>query len=456
MNKPDYLSAGDYARLFPVLATTSKEGRTTSIVLACLARIDELGAMLLGQLGQRIGVRTNIDCYTEVVFKGQKDSPRDRPDGLIIVQTGAREWRALVEAKVGSQKLDADQIEKYREIAKEQKIDCVISISNEFATTPQIHPMESVRKSRSKIPVYHWSWMAILTAADLLITNDGVKDLDQLFLLRELTRFLTHESAGVSGFDRMPPEWTELNRLVFAGGRIPAKSEDALAVLGAWHQECKDLTLILSRQTETPVAQRLSRKHINDPATRLKDEYDQLREHCQLSAVLDIPDTAAPLEITADLQRRTVDVGMTVKSPDDRKSSKARMNWLLKQIRGNMPDDLQIRCSWPGRSDATQFSYSDIMENSSIIEDGKNELQVLSFHIFISRRFGGRFTQQTNFIADLEKAVPEFYRLIGQNLSAWQKSAPKIKQDRETSEEVSVAAIEEDVAVVRENFDLKH
>ncbi len=49
---PEYLTQGEQARLFPVLATTSKEGRTTSIVLACLARIDEFGASLLNSVGQ--------------------------------------------------------------------------------------------------------------------------------------------------------------------------------------------------------------------------------------------------------------------------------------------------------------------------------------------------------------------------------------------------------------------
>jgi len=451
MNKPEYLRAGDLARLFPVLATTSKEGRTTAIVLSCIARIDEFGAALLDQLGQRVGVRSNIDCYTEVVFKGQKDASRERPDGLIIVRTASREWRALVEAKVGSQPLNAGQIEGYRTLAKDQKIDCVITISNDFATIPELHPLEEVRKSRSKVPVYHWSWMSILTAADLLINNDGVKDRNQLFLLRELTRFLTHDSAGVSGFVKMPPQWTELNRLVSAGGRIPAKSEDATVVLAAWHQECRDLSLILSRLTETSVGERLSRKHVSDPAARIKDEYELLRQSCQLSATLDVPDATAPLEIVADLQRRTIDVGMTIKSPQDRKSSKARVNWLLKQIKGKMPDDLQIRCTWPGRSDTTQFAYSDVVADPAMIEEGKQGLQVLSFRIFISRRLGGRFTQQTNFIVDLEKTVPEFYRLIGQNLTAWQKKAPKIKPDRETPEEVSVAAIEEDVTTIVES-----
>ena len=290
--------------------------------------------------------------------------------------------------------------------------------------------------------------MSILTAADLLINNDGVKDRDQLFLLRELTRFLTHDSAGVCGFDRMPHEWSKLNRLVSAGGRIPAKSSDATAVLAAWHQECRDLSLIISRQTETIVGERLSRKNINNPVSRFKEEYETLRESCKLFAVLDIPDAAAPLEIVADLQRRTIDVGMTMKAPQDRKSSRARLNWVLRQLKGEMPDDLQIRCNWPGRSEATQFAYEDVLEEPAIIHHGKQGLNVLGFQVFISRRLGVRFTQQSNFIVDLEKTVPEFYRLIGQNLSEWKKRPPTIKPDRGSAEAVSVAALEQDVTEI--------
>jgi len=435
---------GEVARLFPVLATTSKEGRTTSIVLACLSMVDQFGKAMLQSVGQRVGVRTSVETFTEVVFKGQKSDARDRPDGLILVRSAAREWKALVEAKVGNSDLDADQIERYRALAKEHGCDCVITVSNQFATLPGNHPTADVRKSRSKVPVFHWSWMYILTTVDLLLNTSEVGGDDQAVLLNELRRFLTHESSGVKGFGRMPPEWNDLNRRISAGGRIPAKSPEAIAVLDAWHQETKDLSLILSRQTETHVQERLSRKHAKDPTERFKDEFQRLRENNQLHTCLDIPHAAAPLEVVVDIARRTVDVGMTLRAPEDRKSSKARLNWLLKQLKSEKIDDVFIRMNWPGRSEATQYPLTDLRADSSLCEKDKGGLQVRSFHVFIARRLGARFTQQTNFISELEDVVPFFYKEIGQELSIWRKTAPRIRENRATAEDVDTSALSDD------------
>lgn len=445
--KPECIVQGEQARLFPVLSTTSKEGRTTSIVLACMAKIDEFGAALLGSIGQRIGVRSKVETFTEVVCKNRPANSQDRPDGLIVVKTGSREWKALVEAKVGSSDLDADQIEKYRQLAKDNQIDCVITVSNQFATAPNLHPLQEVQKSRSKIPVFHWSWMYVLTEADLLLTRDDVADLDQRLLLNELRRFLSHESAGVKGFDRMPKEWTELNKLVSSGGVIPVKSTDAQAVLSAWHQETRDLTLILSRLTEATVSEKLTRKYRSDPAQRVKDELVVLREHNQLVASLEIPDAAAPLEVTAHLTRRSVDVGMTLRAPEDKVSTKARVNWLLRQIKVEDAEDLHVRLLWPGRNEPTQCPLQDLREDPEAASVGKQHLSPHSFEVFRSKRLGGRFAQQSNFIADLEECVPAFYRDVGSSLVAWKKSAPKIKDDRTTSDDVTTGALAEDASV---------
>ena len=441
---PAFLSQGEAARLFPVLSTTSKEGRTTAILLACMARIEELARALLASAGQRIGTRTKIECFTEIVPATPLANSRERPDGLIVLRTGKREWKAFVEAKIGSSELDVDQVERYRNLARENDVDCVITISNQFATAPTEHPLEEVRRSRSRIPVIHWSWMHVLTTADLLISRQSIASHDQLVLLNEFRRFLAHESAGVRGFDRMPREWTELNRLVSAGGDVSANSHEAIKVIEAWHQETRDLSLALSRLTETQVTQRLPRSHLRNLEQRRKDELANLRNNRQLSVLLEIPDAAAPLEVVVDLARRCIDVGMTLGAPADRKSSKARVNWLLRQIRQDDVTDLHLRVSWPNRSISTQHSISDLREDAGIVEDGMEHLAAKSFHLFESKHLGARFTQQSNFIADLEQVVPAFYGRYGAGLVAWQRPAPTIKGDRTGSSDVSPESISEE------------
>jgi len=282
-----------------------------------------------------------------------------------------------------------------------------------------------------------------------LLKQDSVADEDQKLLLTELRRFLTHESAGVKGFDRMPPEWAEINRLVSAGGKIPAKSHDASVVLDAWHQETRDLSLILSRQTEAAVQEKLPRKHQTDPALRRKDELQHLREDGRLQSVLDVPDAAAPVKVVADITRRTIDIGMSLRAPEDKVSSKARLNWLLRQVKTEKIDEIFVRMIWPGRSESTQFQLSELIGDPAICEKDKNGLQVTKFHIFIARRLGAKFTQQVNFIKELEAIVPFFYREIGQNLQEWRKPAPKIKVDRSAAEDVAIDALQDDAEAGR-------
>ena len=89
-NLPEYLDRGEKARLFPVLSDKSQEGRCTSIFLSCLSHVHEFGEQMLKSVGQRVGKRASIVTYTEITFAGPND---DRPDGLIVLKVGKREWK---------------------------------------------------------------------------------------------------------------------------------------------------------------------------------------------------------------------------------------------------------------------------------------------------------------------------------------------------------------------------
>jgi hypothetical protein len=284
--------------------------------------------------------------------------------------------------------------------------------------------------------------MYLLTQATLQLGNEEITDRDQRVILNEMVRFLSHPSAGVKGFDQMPAAWTDVTHTVQAGGTISAKSDAAQEVVGAWYQETRDLSLILSRQLGEDVSVRVPRAHVRDPELRMKTDLQTLATENCLRTEFDVPNTAGVIEVCADLRKRSVFASMRVAAPADRKSTKARLNWLVRQLQKSKPEGIHIRFIWPGRGHATQHPLTALRERPEIAEEA--DKVVSSFEVVFARDLGAKFAQRKNFITELEQALPEFYEQVGQHLKAWQPTAPKIKEDRTEPSDVSTEAMRTD------------
>src|SRR5690606_9121953 len=163
--------SGERARLIPVAADTSKEVRATSVLLAVMGLVPQFAQRMLDTVGQRVGTRTSIDCYAEPVLRSS-NALKVRPDGYIRVRSGkGREWAALVEAKIGRNDLNAEQVLAYAEAARENGIGTVITISNQFVPFPAHAPVQLPRVLARHVSVFHWSWMFILTQAKLMLNE---------------------------------------------------------------------------------------------------------------------------------------------------------------------------------------------------------------------------------------------------------------------------------------------
>lgn len=436
---PPYLTRGERARLFPVLADTSKEGRTASILLACLSNVEEFGRSLMNTVGQRAGPRTKIEGFTEICFQNQDANLR--PDGLIVLTTGSRQWRAIIEAKVGNSDLEPAQVESYLELARNNEIDALITISNQFAAVPAVHPLQFSSNALRKIELYHWSWMHVLTEASLLLSNDEVLDRDQRFMLNEMVRFLAHPSAGVKGFDQMPASWTDLVNQIQAGAAPVPQSPEIRETVGAWHQVVRDLSLMMSRQLGVEVSPKIPREHLRDLDARARSDAAQLCDERCLSATLAVPDAAAPLEVSADLRARSISVSMRLRAPEERKGTKARVNWLLRQFAQSPAENWHVRLNWPGRSAYTQKPLAVLRENVDQAADERPGLVVWSFDVLLVRDVGARFAQRKNFIAELAATAPQFYDQVGQHLRAWQPTAPRMSEDKAEPASVNTEAM---------------
>ena len=417
--------------MFPVLADTSKEGRTLSIFLSSICAVDELGRSLLASVGKKAGKTARIEAFTEIVFKSKDGECKARPDGLVTVTTGSRQWSAIVEAKVGNAKVDPGQVEEYAKLARLHGIDAVITISNQFAALPDHHPVKLPKPLTRRVGLYHWSWMYVMTVATLLLSDGDVADADQQNILREFLRFLHHPSAGVSNFDRMNAEWKDLVATVKAGGKI-LKSDPAVEnTIASWHQEVRDLCLILSRRIGWQVNVKLRSAHVTDPIARLRDDCDLLSQSKALECELSVPHAASTLKIKADLQTRCISVWMNLQAPGDRQSTKAKLNWVLRQLSKTDDPDVHIRANWPGRAGPTQALLSVLKTAPETIEHPRKGVVPRSFDILLVRDMAGKFSGTGTFIQGLEEAVPAFYEQVGQYLKAWQPSAPKIKSEDE-------------------------
>ncbi len=437
---PEFLSQGQQARLFPTVSNSSRENRLTSVFLAILPIIPELSKDLFSTIGLRVGMRASIECWTEVVLT-QGDHLDKRPDGLIVVRHGKNSWSALVETKIKNNQIGKDQVSRYIEVARDSGIDAVITISNQFVVRADHSPVKVSGHLLRKTDLFHWSWTYILTRCEIL-SRDAIEDSEQAFLLNEFLRLLEHKDTGVLRFTAMNRNWKDLVQTIVNQGTLKKNSLDVEECVGCWYQEERDLCLQLSRHVGSKVDSVVSRKLLADSVLRLKEGVKRLVEKQLLYSSFRIPDCAADLELHAHLMARTVTYSMKLKAPLDRKSTKARVNWLLRML-PNDDSRLVLRAHWPGRTKPTDKSINELRDDPEGIKGENSKATPHTFEILLIENLGVDFIGRQKFIECVEKSITEFYDLVGQNLRAWQPPPPKpvkIKQKSTESEAVEMDA----------------
>lgn len=431
MSLPSSLKSGEVARLLPVAVDSNKEARAASILLAVLSSVKAYREEMLGSVGQKVGKRASLSAFTEVVFNKDPEGGKSRPDGLLVLDAGGgKTWSALIEAKIGKADLETPQIERYLALAKANGIDAVITISNQFSTIPSHTPVKVSKASVKGVALFHWSWVYAWTQAKLLLNEGVFENPAEKYILTEMVRYYGHPSIGVSRFDRMNSDWKDLVAKVQAGAVIPRTDPSVEASVSSWHQETRDLCLLMSRKLNRSVHAYMTKSHRDDPELRMKEDCDALVKAQRLCARLDIPDAAAPVEVVADLVRRSVCVYMSLTAPKDKKKTSARVGWLVKQLAKSSPENIYIRASWPGRSASTQVLLKDLREDLSAIEGGNKSLAPVAFEIMLIHDMAGKFSGAKTFIEQLEEAVPRFYKNVGQHLRAYVAAPPKLRPKR--------------------------
>ena len=421
--------SGQRAALFPALSEGSKEKRAVSILLACMEQVPELARSLLQGQGVPFGKKSRLQAWTEVGPVGTKGT--ERPDGKIEVEsTRGQRWVALLEAKIGKAVLNDRQIEAYLAESRSVRANALITISNEFAVLANHHPTYR-RKTPKGITLLHWSWSSILTKCRLLTDGGEIEDRDHRWVIEHLVGFLSHPSTGVVRFDRMPSSWKEITRAVSAGAGVRKSSDSAQEVAAGWIQETRDLGLQLTGLLKQPVPVKLSRTEREDPGAFMNRVLDGLSNEQVLEVEYLIPDGVSGLTVRADLRAKTLTTSMTLRAPEDRKTAKARVNWLLRQLSKTEEKERVHMKAIYGRREDIQHPLSVVQKNPGVMSKDDPKICPRRFEVRLIGDLGRKMEGPQTFIQALEKHVPDFYTEVGQYLRSWVPSAPRVAPQTE-------------------------
>jgi hypothetical protein len=425
----DDMAGWQRARIIPISGIRNDleaEQRATSALLAVLSIVRPFSKAILSPFGASRADKAVVDTFIEPMFKDDA-SKQVRPDGLIQVAHGSKEpFVALVEVKTGSSKLNADQINAYWDIARREKYDAVVTISNEIAPSLGVHPTAGLKvKANSKVQVHHLSWTRLLTLAVMEKTHRGVDDPEQDWILGELIRYLQHDASGALGFDDMGPNWTEV-RDGARNGTLNVKAEAVADIVLRWDQLLGYISLCLGADIGEDVTEVLTRAEQNDAKIRPKMFTESLCNTGTLDGMLRVPDTAGDLNVRVDLKARQVIVSVEIDAPKD-KGAKGRIGWLLRQLKG-APDALVIEAYPRGGSNGIAGPLSAIAEDPSILLRGDKK-DPHRFKIIARSELGQnrRSGKTPGFVQSVVNSVESYYANVLQGLTGYQPKAPQLR-----------------------------
>ena len=421
------MSEPERARLIPVSGIkgqTEAEDRATSALLAVLSVVRPFSVALLGPLGATRAKSARVEAFIQPVI--EVDDGTIRPDGLISVLIGKRvAYEAFVETKTGTAKLDAAQINTYLDAARAAGVDSIVTISNEIAPAPGVHPTDGLRvRSNSKVTVHHLSWMLIMSEAVKEHTHRGVDDPEQAWILEELIRYMSHPKSGVLDFADMGDNWTAV-RDGAVEGSLSRNSPEAVEVCQRWDQLLRVAALRLGTEIGSDVTEVIPRAHQQNPRLRNKEFVQSLCADGTLTGVLRVPDAIADISVTADIRTSRVILHASFGAPNDC-TPRAAVVWLTKQLKaadGSLLVDAYAR----------KAKHPVTASLEELRDDPRNGLgpakqMPARFQLRYSAPMGQgrRSTRKRGFIDSVLDAVIGFYGDVLQDLKPFVPSAPAI------------------------------
>lgn len=411
------------ARLIPVTGikgALDQERRAASALLAVMQGVPELTSELLKEHGAFSGI---VETFIEPEFK--IDGKKVRPDGFIQITKGKKVWRALVEFKTGKSELELPQLNQYLDIAKQENIPVLLTISNQVIDATASHPTQGIDNRRLRsTKLVHLSWLKVITEAIILSEHTRLDDPDRAWVLKELIRFLQSDASGASEFNDMGPNWTSVRDSI-RNGSIKKPDDSVVDIISKFQNLIRYCAFTLSAKSGVDATEVIPRTAKADGKKFLVSEGAILISDKVIKGTIKIPGAAAELEVVADIGAGFTHCRFDLPAPLEGKN-KARLNWMLRQYK-TTPKDAMLSIGYK-RSRTMEDAVSLAMVKSGELELAlDNSREIATFRIDVVRKSGTKRARgQGAFIDSVLDQVEYTYSEALQPLKSWVGAAPKL------------------------------
>ncbi len=419
------------ARLIPALKT-GDEMALTSIFLSALKLIKEFRISVFKDI--KFPRSGKFLYLTEVSIP---ELSKSRIDGMIIcIKAGKVCDAAIFEMKKENNLLDKKQIKEYIDFALKLKIPRLITVSNQFVSSPDQLPIDI--KHSKKIELYHFSWTSILTKGHILLFNNdtNIEDQDQVQIMKEVLHYFEADKSGVKNYSKMRDEWKTLTENISAHKPMKENNQVLEKAILSWYEEEKDMSLQMSKQLGVNV------KSKNRTKDSINSDIKYVLKHKAIQTIISVKNAVSDILIKADFEKKNILMSVTM-DPPETATNHGKATWLIKQLESGKKKNeeaffknakkVYISCYIKYTRIPITYSLSEV----SKLKDIHKKDEIKNFKIYVVKDLGRLFASTKGFVTSIEQLLVEFYEGYVQHLVNWVKPAPKIeRKEQETTVDV--------------------
>ncbi len=198
--------------------------------LSLISGVEKIGEATLSRMGIK---KAPFHCLPGATFQliDPSSSIEVETDGHIVIQVGRTPWKAIVEVSIGDNELDPKRVNLLHKLAKQEGFDAVITIGNSHPTEDGLPPIKLDRRRLKKIPICHFSWENLFSAAKALSNN--VNERCEQWILSEWLKYMEDSDHPIALRYGLGPHWEAVEKMA-RESNLKSQSKELVSVSEIW------------------------------------------------------------------------------------------------------------------------------------------------------------------------------------------------------------------------------